>query len=230
MDNKYVNVKYDGQDMQLRGFFYDTYNEQKERKPMIGLELYSYSEDTGEYDEPYVTISVSFGVSSDYFGAFFLDTNNVFDAEEFIKSNRLGFSTPYSMSSGFCTYPLYILSYDIATQLYDEEELLDYQYSFLNDKLKDYTNFLLNEAKKNEITFTRADALRMASYNEEIANTIIFFNNINDPIAKDDAIALIEDKYGKPPYTNDFASFDNFLKITEMDISPQKESPDYDDL
>ena len=83
--------------------------------PMV-MAISAYDADTGE---PYCTMSVNFGnfYGDPYSGSFirnnctFIDTNNVYFAEDFL--NNVG-AKPYTkmggevrMQSGFCTYPLY---------------------------------------------------------------------------------------------------------------------------
>lgn len=58
------------------------------------------------YPEPYADLTVNFeGKVPDYYG--YVDTNNLPEAETFIKENKLGTFTGMVKQSGFCTYPLY---------------------------------------------------------------------------------------------------------------------------
>ena len=68
--------------------------------------------------EPFGNLSVNLGhIPKEYKKdgkiAVFLDTNNLPDLPDFIKSNNLGENTGYIRQSGYCLYPLYLLDEDI---------------------------------------------------------------------------------------------------------------------
>jgi len=76
--------------------------------------------DKGHYYEPYgmLTVNLSETLPED---TAYVDTNNIQNAEEFIKEYKLGESTGDTRRSGFCEYPLY--KFDLETvKKYEREE------------------------------------------------------------------------------------------------------------
>ena len=64
-----------------------------------------------DYGEPYGTITTNLCDGLPQNQAY-VDTNNMPDAERFIKDNGLGEFTGVTKDSGYCTYPLYKFNLD----------------------------------------------------------------------------------------------------------------------
>lgn len=66
---------------------------------------------TCDNGEPYGTLTVNLGERL-FPDTAYVDTNNMPDAERFIKENGLGEFTGKTKDSGYCTYPLYKFNLD----------------------------------------------------------------------------------------------------------------------
>lgn len=82
----------------------------------IGLVAY----DEEGMSEPYADLTVNLHVKAPDYCAY-LDTNNLGDAEEFIKKNGLGEFTGFIGKSGKCEYPLYMFHADKLRELCPEQ-------------------------------------------------------------------------------------------------------------
>lgn len=80
---------------------------QGKKLPGIALSLYSCEDNT-----PYSDLTVSFGNFISVKNAAYIDTNNNQFAEELLNSYNIAEKTQYSISSGYCSYPLYIFKTD----------------------------------------------------------------------------------------------------------------------
>lgn len=69
------------------------------------------------YPEPYGNLTVNLPEESVPEGYAFIDTNNIPNAEQFIKEYSLGKPTGWYGHSGFCTYPLYRFNEDRLNEL-----------------------------------------------------------------------------------------------------------------
>ena len=76
--------------------------------------------DEGHYYEPYgmLTVNLTDTLPEDMA---YVDTNNIANAEEFIKEYKLGEPTGKVMRSGFCEYPLYRFDLETVNKYVREE-------------------------------------------------------------------------------------------------------------
>lgn len=77
--------------------------------PSVGLAIQLMAPDEQGVPEPFQCISVCFGEHISIKNAFYADVNNAPWARQLLEQ---GFAreTPFTKQSGFCTYPLWILS------------------------------------------------------------------------------------------------------------------------
>ena len=74
----------------------------------------------------------SYAVFSKYFGEFigqicttYIDTNNLPEAEKFLVENHIGFKTPFTKTSGYCEYPLFVINPKLLAQTSEWENYLE---------------------------------------------------------------------------------------------------------
>lgn len=73
-----------------------------------GYALRLWTKEEG-YVEPYADLTVNLGEPVESAECVYIDTNNLGNAEKFMKDNKLGEPTGEMGYSGFCSYPLYKL-------------------------------------------------------------------------------------------------------------------------
>lgn len=80
-------------------------------KEIPGLALLMTSLTNGQPENDYdCALSVSFGEHIGIPNAFYVDTNNCPFAEDFLTQNNIATKTNLTKHSGFCEYPLYVLT------------------------------------------------------------------------------------------------------------------------
>lgn len=119
-----IKVRYDDQDLYLKGSFYEVTDWQNENKRLIGLWLETAD---GEY---YTDLTKSFGEFVGQYGCFFPDVNNESRVEQFLQDNCFAFPIGGQKTSGFVTYPAYRLSPYVMEKLFTLEEIRDYKLDF----------------------------------------------------------------------------------------------------
>lgn len=90
------------------------------------------------YDE---VLSVSFGEFISIRNSFYVDTNNCPYAEEFLTKNNIAVNTGLSRSSGFCRYPLYVLTPEFIEELKTDTGAAGKNYKTYLDAVENYDPF-----------------------------------------------------------------------------------------
>ena len=122
INERSMKVMVDGEEMLLKGDFYDVTDWMGEEKHLIGLYLETMN------GEIYCDLSVSFGEFVGQYGNFFANVNLFdFDTEKFLQENNIAFPGGGFKQSGFVQYPAYRLSPYVMDILFTTEEIGEYK-------------------------------------------------------------------------------------------------------
>ncbi len=117
MDKIKVNLYGEEYELTPQFFLYDVKNMMGEKMNIPGIDL-TYQ--TAEGEEPFATLTVSFGEFISIKNAAYIDTNNCPFADAVLKAG-LATDTGLTKQSGFCTYPLWLFDEDFLKEIGGEE-------------------------------------------------------------------------------------------------------------
>lgn len=154
-----IKVRYDDQDLYLKGSFYEVTDWQGTDKRLIGLWLESAD---GEY---YTDLTKSFGEFVGQYGCFFPDVNNESRVEQFLQDNCFAFPIGGQKTSGFVTYPAYRISPHVMEKLFTLEEIEAYKrdydfYDEIDEKYKGNSDWVKQELEAEKKSFDEFIAAR----------------------------------------------------------------------
>lgn len=95
-------------------------------------------EDGPNYD---AVLSTSFGEYISIKDSFYVDTNNCPYAEEFLTRNNIAAKTNLTKSSGFCQYPLFVLTPEFVEELKADEGFSGLNYKLYANAVENYNPF-----------------------------------------------------------------------------------------
>lgn len=158
-DRGFIKVRYNDEDLYLKGGFYEVHDYLGAEKHLIGL----YLEDP--YGEFYTDLTTSFGEFVGSYGTFFPDVNNEPGVAQFLQENLIAFPTQGQKTSGFVTYPSYRISPHVMEKIFTLEEIEAYKrdydfYDQIDEKYKGNPDWVKQELEADKKSFDEFIAAR----------------------------------------------------------------------
>ena len=123
--DKSIKVTIDGEELFVKGGFYEVEDWMGEPKRLLGLYL------VDKNGEEYGDLSKSFGEFVGQYGCFFADANSVgYDAGKVLQDNLIAFPSAGFKQSGFVKYPSFRISPYAMETLFTLEEIAAYKLDF----------------------------------------------------------------------------------------------------